>query len=172
MPHLPGFSTPRVDPERAPPPNPFQPKPVERSTPPQRPDPVTPAPQGSPQPSFAPGTSGLIPVLGTPEAFTREFRQRIDQHLTTHREQVGRAHQLQFAIRDVVERFVSLVNQDDQLRQVFRSDDLSDEQRDDLKAKTVVVEKELGVAWGSDPEKTPQGEANLNARVLASGMMI
>jgi len=112
------------------------------------------------------------PTFGAPDGFAQESRRRIDQHFAVHREQLGRAQQLQSTVRDVVARFVTLVSQDDELRQVFNAADLSDTQRDELKAKVVDLERGLGLSWGGDPIKTQQGEANLSARVLTSGMMI
>lgn len=96
----------------------------------------------------------------------------MDHHLVVHRDQLGRAQQLQTTIRDVVQQFVSIVSRDEQLRQVFQSADLSDDQRADLKDKTVGLERDLGLTWGAPPDKTPQGEANLTARMLTRGMMI
>ena len=49
---------------------------------------------------------------------------------------------------------------------------VSDAQRAAFKGQVVALERELGLTWGGNVAKTPQGEANLNARVLASGMMI
>lgn len=80
--------------------------------------------------------------------------------------------QLQDELRQVVTQLVNLVARDDQLRAVFRADDLTDDQRSAFKSQVVELERELGIDWGGAMERTPQGEARLQARVLASGMMI
>jgi truncated hemoglobin YjbI len=75
-------------------------------------------------------------------------------------------------VRQVVETFLVLVGKDEDLRRVFTTDDLSDEQQIQFKDKVRLIERELGVTWGTEPEKTPQGQAKLSNRMLASGLMI
>jgi multidrug efflux pump subunit AcrA (membrane-fusion protein) len=133
----------------------------------QSPLPGTGFPATGPDPNVAPD-----PTFGAPDGFAREFRRRFDQHLVARRDQMGRARQLQSSVRQVVEQFLTLVNQDEQLRQVFNTNDLSDAQRSAFREKVESLERDLGLTWGGDPAKTPPGETNLNARALKSGMMI
>jgi hypothetical protein len=106
------------------------------------------------------------------EDFEQDFSRRLDEHRNTYQAQVGQLHQVHTDVRQVVERFMTLVAQDQQLRQVFQADDLSDADRDMFKGKVETLEKDLGIGWGRDPEKTPHAESALNTRVLLSGMMI
>lgn len=150
---------------------------VGRTAPPTRipataPSGLTPLP-GTGYPATGPDTNvAPDPTFGSSDGFIREFRRRLDQHVGTHREQTARAQLLQSSVREVVEHFVTLVSKDEELRQVINGDDLSDDQRRDLKTKVADLERNLGLSWGGDPVKTPDGEANLTARVLNSGMMI
>ncbi len=120
----------------------------------------------------APDNQPLAPPLDDPAVFTREYTRRFDQHRSAYHDLISRAQALQSSVRQVVEQFLTLVGKDDDLRQVFTASDLSDTQRDALKDKVVTLERELGITWGGDPDKTPQGEANLNTRMLSSGMKI
>src|SRR5690606_21345052 len=117
---------------------------------------AAPIPSAPPRPSSESGAP-------TP----REFRRRLDSHLAVHREHVSRMRQLQDELRQVVTQLVNLVARDDQLRAVFRADDLTDDQRSAFKSQVVELERELGIDWGGAMERTPQGEARLQARVLA-----
>jgi len=101
-----------------------------------------------------------------------EPQRRIDQFRQVYHQQIERARTLQGDVRQAVERFLVLVGQDAELSQVFHSEDLSDDQRDAFRGKIEQLEKDTGLTWGANPEQTPQGEANLAARILRSGMMI
>jgi hypothetical protein len=120
-----------------------------------------------PDPAVAPDTT-----FGASDGFRREFERRLDQHRSAYEASLQRSGHVQVQVRQVVERFLVLVGQDEELRKVFTSDDLSDEQQVQFKEKVQSLERELGVAWGVEPEKTPQGEANLSNRLLKSGLMI
>ncbi|WP_414663697.1 hypothetical protein [Horticoccus sp. 23ND18S-11] len=124
-------------------------------------------PATGPVPNVAPD-----PTFGASDGFEREARRRLDQHLSTHREHVARAQQLRSSVQDVVTQFVTLVGRDEQLRQVFSADDLSDAQRSAFKDKLTAIERDLGLAWGGDPERKPLGDPKLSARIIASGTMI
>ncbi len=95
-----------------------------------------------------------------------------EQQRSQYQDQLARSENLQTQVRHVVERFLTLVLQDADLRQVFQADDLTDTQRDTLKEKTQTLERELGLTWGGDPGKTPQADASLATRMLTSGMKI
>jgi hypothetical protein len=95
-----------------------------------------------------------------------------EQQRSQYQDQLARSENLQTQVRHVVERFLTLVLQDADLRQVFQADDLTDTQRDTLKEKTQTLERELGLTWGGDPGKTPQADATLATRMLTSGMKI
>lgn len=116
--------------------------------------------------------TGPDPTSGATGGFSREYGRRLDAHRSNYEQQLHQSRQLQTEVRQVVERFLVLVGQDEQLRQVFSTNDLSDEQRDAFKTKVESLERELGVTWGGDPEKTPQAETKLSSRILTSGMMI
>ncbi|PTY07820.1 hypothetical protein DB347_06235 [Opitutaceae bacterium EW11] len=122
--------------------------------------------------NIAPPATGSPEAVSPREAFSRELGRRIGQHLSTYREQIATARQLQNQVRAVVEQFLVIVGKDEQLRQVFNADDLSDDQRANFRGKVESLERELGLTWGGDPAKSPQTDANLNARVITSGMMI
>lgn len=116
--------------------------------------------------------TGPDPTFGSTRGFSHEYGRRLETYRATYTAQVQQSRQLQAEVRQVVERFLVLVGQDEQLRQVFSTQDLSDEQRDTFKNKVESLERALGVTWGGDPDKTPQAETKLSSRILTSGMMI
>ena len=116
--------------------------------------------------------TGPDPTSGSTRGSSHEYGRRLETYRANYTAQVQQSRQLQAEVRQVVERFLVLVGQDEQLRQVFSTQDLSDEQRDTFKNKVESLERELGVTWGGDPEKTPQAETKLSSRILTSGMMI
>jgi hypothetical protein len=120
-----------------------------------------------PDPAVAPDTT-----FGAADGFAREYSRRFDQHRGAYETALQRSGQIQVQVRQVVETFLVLVGKDEDLRRVFTTDDLSDEQQIQFKDKVRLIERELGVTWGTEPEKTPQGQAKLSNRMLASGLMI
>lgn len=102
----------------------------------------------------------------------RETQRRVSEYRVIHADYLQRANQAQASVKTVVEQFLTLVGKDDELRQVFTTDDLTDEQRQTFREKIVELERETGVAWGSEPGASPRDEVNLAARALRSGLMI
>ena len=112
------------------------------------------------------------PTFGASDGSYRETGRRIDQYRGVHQDQLKVAQQLQTQVRQVVQQFLGIVAQDDQLRQVFSADDLSDDKRTEFKGKMENLEKDLGISWGGDSEKTPAGQTNINLKALLSGMRL
>lgn len=145
---------------------------VVKATRPAAPSGLPPLP-GTGYPATGPDPlEGPDPSSGSDLGYLRANRLRLEQHLSVHREHLARKHEVQSGVRQAVEQFVALVSQDEELRQVFQADDLSDEQIEAFRGKVESIERDLGVTWGGPVEKSPQGEANLQARMLKSGMMI
>jgi hypothetical protein len=100
------------------------------------------------------------------------FQERLDGIRASYNQQISRSEGLQSQLRGVIERFFGLVGQDSQFQQFVTGDQQSDVQRAVAKDNVRSLEQELGLTWGAEPEKTPQGESELATRIIKSGLMI
>ena len=112
------------------------------------------------------------PTFGASDGSYREVGRRIDQYRGIYQDQLKVALQAKQDARQAVEQFIGIVAGDDQLRQVFSADDLSDDVRSEFKGKMENLEKDLGISWGGESEKTPVGQTNINLKALLSGMRL
>ncbi len=169
-------------PPLSPPLSPSPPPPLSLPLPPPRPAPASLRDVFEPPPPFAPPVDPAPARLAPPppdsapdqpvEITRRDFATRLSGYRAHYHDQHARARSVQTELRDVIERFFGLVGQDEQLRNVIDTDDLSANRRTSARGDIETLERDLGLTWGGDPEKSPQADTRLAARLLKSGMMI
>ena len=95
------------------------------------------------------------------------------QALQIQSEQLHQATQLFTQSQEIVQKFVSIIQQDDLAKEVVHSDHLSDDQQVQFDQRMEQLRKDLGVEWGSNQDdKSPAGQSNLVSRAVQSGMMV
>jgi|GEM_PF-2050077 len=125
------------------------------------------------------GQSGGSQALGTitgnfqtdPELM-KIIQENLSKALQTQQRQLSQASTLFTQSQEIVLKFVSLIETDDLVREVVKSDDLSDEQQALFDDRMKDLRKDWGMEWGSTEDNTPASQSNLVSRAVQSGMMV
>jgi hypothetical protein len=101
------------------------------------------------------------------------LQERLTIALQVQQQQVSQASTLFVQAQDTVKKFVQIISKDMQLQQLIFAQDLSDVQQNQYADKMSDLRKRWGIDWGSDTDTTtPQGEQQLIAKLIKSGMMV
>ncbi|TDU70720.1 hypothetical protein EI77_02768 [Prosthecobacter fusiformis] len=100
------------------------------------------------------------------------IEENLSKALQTQQRQLSQASTLFTQSQEIVQKFVSLIETDDLVREVVKSDDLSDEQQAIFDDRMKDLRKDWGTEWGSTEDNTPASQSNLVSRAVQSGMMV
>lgn len=100
------------------------------------------------------------------------LQENLSKALQTQQRQLSEATTLFTQSQEIVQKFVTLIQEDDLAREVVKSDDLSDEQQALFDGRMTELRKDWGLEWGSDENRTPASQSNLVSRAMQSGMMV
>lgn len=100
------------------------------------------------------------------------IEENLSKALQTQQRQLSQAGQLFTQSQEIVQKFVTLIQQDDLVRDVVKSDDLSDEQQALFDHRMTELRKDWGVEWGSSASHTPANQSQLVSKAMQSGMMV
>lgn len=129
---------------------------------------VTPAPQSN----FTQAVSVIAGNFQTDPELMKILQDNLSQALQNQQRQLSQATTLFTQSQEIVQKFVSLIQEDDLVREVVKSDDLSDEQQAIFDTRMTELRKDWGLEWGSDDNRTPASQSNLVSRAMQSGMMV
>lgn len=111
--------------------------------------------------------------FATDPELLKQLRANLNRAIQEHQSQVNRASTLFVQSQEIVQKFVSIIKQDDLARDIVHTDELSDETQTKFDDRMTKLKQEWGVQWGSDnEERTPAGQSNLVSRAVQSGMMV
>lgn len=109
----------------------------------------------------------------TDPALMRIIEENLRTALQTQQSQLARAGTLFVQSQEIVQKFVTLIKEDDLVHEVVKSDDLSDEKQALFDDRMTELRKDLGVEWGGDADaRTPAAQTNLVTRAVQSGLMV
>lgn len=100
------------------------------------------------------------------------IEENLSKALQTQQRQLSQASTLFTQSQEIVQKFVTLINEDDLVRDVVKGDDLSDEQQTDFDKRMQELRKDWGVEWGGSDTHTPANQSQLVSKVVQSGMMV
>ncbi|MGV3662125.1 MAG: hypothetical protein ACO1TE_18205 [Prosthecobacter sp.] len=100
------------------------------------------------------------------------IEENLSKALQTQQRQLSQAGTLFTQSQEIVQKFVTLIKEDDLVRDVVKGDDLSDEQQSDFDKRMQDLRKDWGVDWGSSDSNTPANQSQLVSKVMQSGMMV
>lgn len=100
------------------------------------------------------------------------IEENLSKALQTQQRQLSQAGTLFTQSQEIVQKFVTLIKEDDLVRDVVKSDDLSDEQQTDFDKRMQDLRKDWGVEWGGPDSHTPASQSQLVSKVMQSGMMV
>jgi len=102
----------------------------------------------------------------------KQLQANLNKAIQVQNDQLSRASTLFTQSQKIVQTFVNLIKQDDLVRDVVKSDDLSDEQQALFDNRMTELRKDWGVDWGGDDSHTPASQSQLAAKAMQSGMMV
>ncbi len=100
------------------------------------------------------------------------IEENLSKALQTQQRQLSQAGTLFTQSQEIVQKFVTLIKEDDLVRDVVKGDDLSDEQQTDFDKRMQDLRKDWGADWGSSESSTPANQSQLVSKVMQSGMMV
>jgi hypothetical protein len=100
------------------------------------------------------------------------IRENLRQAQQTEQRQLNQASNLFTQSQEIVQKFVALIQEDDLVREVVKSDNLSDEQQALFDNRMTELRKDWGIDWGSSQDNTPTSQSNLVTRAVQSGTMV
>lgn len=131
------------------------------------------------------GTSGISLATGNTEQIAtisgnfytapelqKQIEANLNKALQVQNEQLSRASTLFTQSQEIVQKFVSLIKEDDLVRELIQSDELSDDQQQIFDDKMTELRKDWGMEWGSEDNRAPASQSNLVSRAVQSGMMV
>lgn len=111
--------------------------------------------------------------FATDPELLKQLRANLSRAIQEHQSQLNLASTLFVQSQDVVQKFVSLIKQDDLVRDIVHSDELSDDQQVNFDDRMNKLRQDWGIEWGAEnEERTPAGQSNLVSRAVQSGMMV
>jgi hypothetical protein len=111
--------------------------------------------------------------FATDPQLLKQLQANLNRSIQEHQSQLNLASSLFVQSQEVVQKFVSIIKQDDLARDIVHTDELSDEAQTKFDDRMTKLKQEWGVEWGSDnQERTPAGQSNLVSRAVQSGMMV
>jgi hypothetical protein len=127
--------------------------------------------------SFSTNSSSVARAIAdnfaTDPELLKQLRANLNRAIQEHQSQVNRASTLFVQSQEVVQKFVAIIKQDDLVREIVHTDELSDEVQTKFDDRMTKLKQEWGVEWGADnEERTPAGQSNLVSRAVQSGMMV
>lgn len=129
---------------------------------------VAPAPQSN----FTQAVNVIAGNFQTDPELMKILQENLSQALQNQQRQLSQATTLFTQSQEIVQKFVTLIKEDDLVRDVVKSDDLSDEQQAIFDTRMTELRKDWGLEWGSDDNRTPASQSNLVSRAMQSGMMV
>jgi len=132
-------------------------------------------PSGSGGISFQVNTQSISTISGnffTDPELMKQLQANLNKAIQVQNDQLSRASTLFTQSQKIVQTFVNLIKQDDLVRDVVKSDDLSDEQQALFDNRMTELRKDWGVDWGGDDSHTPASQSQLAAKAMQSGMMV
>ncbi len=116
-------------------------------------------------------TTAITSNFYTDPELLKQLRANLEKAEQTYRDQLERATVLFGESQQTVQKFVSLIQQDEVVQELIQSDELSDEQQNLFADKMRDLHQDLGMEWGGD-EQTPASQSELVSRAVRSGMMV
>ncbi|MES2596731.1 MAG: hypothetical protein V4662_15420 [Verrucomicrobiota bacterium] len=111
--------------------------------------------------------------FATDPELLKQLQANLNRAIQEHQSQINLASTLFVQSQEVVQKFVSIIKQDDLARDIVHTDELSDETQTKFDDRMTKLKQEWGVEWGADnEERTPAGQSNLVSRAVQSGMMV
>ncbi|GEP43709.1 hypothetical protein [Brevifollis gellanilyticus] len=111
--------------------------------------------------------------FATDPQLLKQLQANLSRAIQEHQTQLNLASILFVQSQEVVQKFVSIIKQDDLARDIVHTDELSDETQTKFDDRMTKLKQEWGVEWGADnEERTPAGQSNLVSRAVQSGMMV
>ncbi len=100
------------------------------------------------------------------------IEKNLSQALQTQQKQITQANTLFTESQEIVQKFVTLLQEDDLVRDVVKSDELSDDQQALFDDRMKDMKKDLGIEWGSSSDGSPATQSQLVSKAMQSGMMV
>lgn len=126
--------------------------------------------------AFSSGNTEQIATISgnfyTAPELQKQIEANLSKALQVQNEQLGRASTLFTQSQEIVQKFVSLIKEDDLVRELIQSDELSDDQQQIFDDKMTELRKDWGMEWGSDDNRAPASQSSLVSRAVQSGMMV
>lgn len=126
--------------------------------------------------SFTSGNTQPIATISgnfyTDPELLKQIEANLNRALQVQNEQLSRASTLFTQSQEIVQKFVSLIKEDNLVRELVQSDDLSDDQQQVFDDKMTELRKDWGMEWGSDDNRAPASQSSLVSRAVQSGMMV
>lgn len=126
--------------------------------------------------TFDSGNSAVRTIAGnfaTDPELLKQLTANLNRAIQEHQKQLNLASNLFVQSQEIVQEFVNLIKEDDLVRDLVHTDDLSDEQQDSFNERMEKLKKDWGIEWGSsNQEQTPTGQSNLVSKAVQSGMMV
>ena len=141
------------------------------------------AASGGPGPFVNPGdiffgSSDILEIienLETDEELLERVRRNLDAATRSQGELLGQAENVFVMARETVEKFFSLVSDNQLLQEVVFADDLSEVDKEMFVGKMNDLYRSWGIEWGGSDDggpRTPEVEAQLVNKAVSSGMML
>jgi hypothetical protein len=116
-------------------------------------------------------TTAITSNFYTDPELLKQLRANLERAEQTYRDQLERATVLFGESQQTVQKFVSLIQQDEVVQELIQSDELSDEQQNLFADKMRDLRQDLGIEWGGN-DQTPASQSDLVSRAVRSGMMV
>lgn len=119
------------------------------------------------------GTRAISGNFATAPQLMKQLQANLNRAIQEHQSQVNRASTLFATSQEVVQKFVSLIKQDDMVRDIIHQDSVSDQQQTNFDERMMKLKQDWGMEWGShEQDRTPAGQTNLVSKAVQSGMMV
>jgi len=117
-------------------------------------------------------TTSITSNFYTDPEFLKQLRVNLEKAEQAYQDQLKRATALFSESQQTVQNFVTLIEKEEVVQELIKSDELSNEQQELFEDKMRDMRKDLGIEWGGDDARTPATQSELVSRAVRSGMMV